>query len=71
MADETPGGHSVEETKEALHEQVGESVHKEHLVHEPASRKHKPRIGNMGVRQSWSQCIGERSALILSLHTTA
>lgn len=69
MSNATPGAHSVEEAKEALNEKVGESVHEEHRVHEPAKQKRKPRVGNMGVRQSWSQCIGERSALMLSLYT--
>lgn len=71
MANATPGAHSVEEATEALNEKVGESVHEEHRIHEPASRKRKPRVGSMGMRQSWSQCIGEHSALMLSLHITS
>lgn len=53
------GENKMEEAKQALSEMVTEGVNK-HRVHEYDTRARKPRIGNMGARQTWKECVGER-----------
>lgn len=48
---------TLDEAKEAMADIVKEGTHRP--VHEHDARARKPRLGNMGVRQSWKECVGE------------
>ena len=51
----------LDEAKEAMADIVKEGTHRQ--VHEHDTRARKPRLGNMGVRQSWKECVGESWAV--------
>lgn len=51
----------LDEAKEAMADIVKEAAPRQ--VHEHDTRARKPRLGNMGVRQSWKECVGESWAL--------
>ena len=51
----------LDEAKEAMADIVKEGTHRQ--VHEHDTRARKPRPGNMGVRQSWKECVGESWAV--------
>eukprot|EP00904_Undaria_pinnatifida_P003371 jgi/Undpi1/13034/HiC_scaffold_8.g02697.m1 len=46
----------LEEAKDAMAGIAQEGAHRQ--VHEHDTRARKPRLGNMGVRQSWNECVG-------------
>lgn len=50
----------LEEAKDAMAGIAQEGAHRQ--VHEHDTRARKPRLGNMGVRQSWNECVGESHA---------
>lgn len=58
------GDMSLDEAKEVITEMVSDGVHDVQQVQEPERRAHKPRIGTMGVRQMWNECVGEVSAVL-------
>lgn len=68
MADAgTPGADGLEKAKEAVTELVQESVVEEsgsgvgehQVLYDTKARRGKPRVGTFGVRQSWTECVGE------------
>lgn len=66
MADATkPGDNKVEDATEAFTGVVNEGMNDGHHVHEPRAKARKPRLGNMGLRQSWEECVGEVTAPML------
>lgn len=48
---------TLDEAKEAMTDIVTEGTHRQ--VHEHDARARKPRLGNMGIRQTWKECVGE------------
>lgn len=63
-AEDTGDKKVASEAKEAITDMMAEGVH-EVSKHKPRARK--PRIGNMAVRQTWDECVGENHARVLSL----
>jgi len=70
MADAgTPGTDGLEKAKEAVTEMVQESVVEESesgvgerpVHYDTKARRGKPRMATMGVRQTWTECVGEEN----------